>query len=184
MATLHYCSDSLNFTTVQFQVEKEGSNLHGNISQEQKHCACVLNTSPRSVPSLNGIIFQLNRQANSSYWIALPENWSKAKVDWVVLGFFVQHLFASYKWRDIHTPSFTCRAAYLFQCCNSKVNQGSNWWQNHGLKQKINQCKKWIYAQHLAPTAAGLIYVGIYLVETSSGVAVTFYNSCNQPYMA
>lgn len=184
MATLHYCSDNLSFTILQFQVEKEGSHLHENISQEQKHHACVLNTSPRSVPSLNGIIFQLNSQANSSYWIALPENWSKAKVDWVVLGFFVQHLFASYKWRDTHTLSFACRAAYLFQCCNSKVKQVSNWWRNHGLKQKINQRKKWIYAQHLAAAAAGLIYVGIYLVETSSAVAVMLYKSCNQPYMA
>lgn len=91
MATLHYCSDSLNFTTLQFQVEKEGSHLHENISQEQKHHACVLNTSPRSVPSLNGIIFQLNSQANSSYWIALPENWSKAK--WI--GLFWGFLYST-----------------------------------------------------------------------------------------
>lgn len=38
---LHYCSDSFNFTMVQFQVEKEGLNIHGNVSQEQKHHACV-----------------------------------------------------------------------------------------------------------------------------------------------
>lgn len=38
---LHYCSDSFNFTMVQFQVEKEGLNIHGNVSQEQKHHTCV-----------------------------------------------------------------------------------------------------------------------------------------------
>lgn len=75
--------------------------------------------------------------------------------------------------------NFTHSVAYLFQCCNSKVKQVSNWLQNQGLKWRINQCMKWIYAEHLAAAAAELICGGIYPAESSSGVAVTLYNSCN-----
>lgn len=58
----------------------------------------------------------------------------------------------------------------------------SNWLQNEGRKWKINQCKKWIYAQHLAAAAAAaaeLICVGSYPVGSSSGVATTLHDSCN-----
>lgn len=76
-------------------------------------------------------------------------------------------------------PNLSGRVAYLFQCCNSKVKQVYNWLQNQDLIWKINQCKKRIYAQHLAAAAAELICVGIYLAKSSSSVAVTLYNSCD-----